>query len=208
MKTRYEQIKELYAALGFPFYEGSNTVNLYGIRQGYDVVNLFDDPLGLAVMNESGEPICLEHAGTTKPGLYWLKNKMGSVNGTFILEQGYYKHCWLVRKHRGQYEALCQVYSYQGFWGVRDNNSDGLFDIEGLRVNNVTGLNMHHARDKMFVGPYSAACQARQHDEDHFEMMEIVNACLAYWNATKVSYALFDLAIPETAEAYAKIMKS
>ena len=190
--SRYQEIKQMYETEGWPFFTAKHAVNIYGIRSGYKV-NQWDDILGIAYIDDMGNEVCIESIGTTKPGLYWLKNKMGSVRGTFVLMKGYFKHCFEVRKHKGEYDALCQIYGYKGFWGIRDDDSDGKFDLDRKLVNDVTGLNAHHGKDKNLVGPYSAACQVRKHDEDHWVMMAIVRKAADYWNSKKFSYALFDL---------------
>lgn len=186
----YAETKRMYAAEGWKFFDDPWAINLWGWRSGYEV-NEWDDVLGMSLIDGFGSEICISAEGTTKPGLYWLKNKMGSVNGTFVLNKGYYKHCFEVRKHRGDYDALCQRYGYQGFYGVRDNNSDGVFDLDGKVVNDVTGLNMHHGKDKNYVGPYSAACQVRKHDEDHEITMSFIRKAKDYWSSNYFSYALF-----------------
>jgi len=191
--TRFDEIRQLYDDHGFPFYDQKNALNLYGIRTGYEVVDLWNDILGMAFVDEFGNQVCIEHVGTTKPGLYWLKNRLGSVNGTFILMEGHFRHCFEVRKHKGEYDALCQVYGYKGFHGPRDNDSDGEFDLDTEWVNDVTGLNMHHGKDRQLVGPYSAACQVRQSPEDHAVLMAVARKCLDYWNAKKLSYSLFTI---------------
>ncbi len=186
----YQEIRNLYVREGWPFFEKPWALNIWGIRSGYKV-NEWDDLLGVAFTDEHGSQVCISAEATTKPGLYWLKNKMGSVDGTFVLGKGYYKNCFEVRKHRGEYDALCQRYGYKEFYGVRDNDSDGEFDLDGEIVNDVTGLNMHHGKDKDYVGPYSAACQVRKHDEDHKILMAIVNKAKDHWDSKYFSYALF-----------------
>lgn len=191
MKLTYEQVQNLYKKHGYKFYDsGAYNVNLFGIRAGYKTVDEFDDFLGIAFRDESGNPNVIIAKATTKPGLYWLKKKMGNENGTFILAPGYYPHCWQIGEHKG-YPALVQKGS--PFVGWRDADQDGEFDICGETYTDVTGLNCHTTSfmsEVEKVGPYSAGCQVRENDIDHMIMMQIVRrSCELYGNS--FSYALF-----------------
>jgi hypothetical protein len=189
----YEEIKQRYVQKGYPFYTKPYDVNLYGIRSTSAVVDEFNDTLGIAYTDLFGNEINLEHRGTTKPGLYWLKNKKGNVNGTAILVPDHYKGCWAIGKHKGEYEALIQS-SRAGFKVWRDNDSDGQFDYTGPIYTDVTGINMHTESllsETEKVGPYSAGCQVRQFDQEHFMVMQICEMQTLY-HGSLFSYTLFD----------------
>jgi hypothetical protein len=192
MKISYNKVKSMYAEKGWKFYDsGAFNVNLFGIRNGYDVVDEFNDILGIAYVDDFGNEVVVTHKGTTKPGLYYLKNKLGGNNGTAILIPGYYSKCWKIGEHKG-YQALVQNGMPFKVW--RDNNSDGKFDIGGTVYTDVTGLNRHTTSfltEKTKVGPYSAGCQVDQDDEDHLVDMAICSkSARLYGNS--FSYALFD----------------
>lgn len=188
----YSEVKALFETLELRFYDkGIFNVNLFGIRSGFDQVNEFNDQLGIAYRDEFGNGQVLMHKGTTKPGLYWLKNKKGNVNGTFILAPGQYPNCWSIGKHKG-YEALVQLGS--PFKGWRDNDQDGMFDPEGRIYTDVTGLNMHTTsfkNDVDKVGAYSAGCQVRQHSEDHLMVMQVLRRSAEIYG-NNFSYTLID----------------
>jgi len=189
----YDQVKELYKQNGYKFYDsGKHNVNLFGIRNGYDTVDEFNDVLGIAYRDDNNKPVVIEHKGTTKPGLYYLKNKLGNKNGTAILIPGYYPKCWTIGKHSGKYEALVQNGNVFNVW--RDNDSDGKFDIGGRIYTDVGGLNMHTTSFVNYnakVGAYSAGCQVRQYSKQHLEVMEIIKkSAQLYGNV--FSYALFE----------------
>lgn len=93
MNLTYNDIVQLYQKHGYPFYTKPYDLNLFGIRSSSLTVDEFNDPLGVAYTDMFDAGVLLLHKGTTKPGLYWLKNKMGSVNGTFILKPGHYRKC-------------------------------------------------------------------------------------------------------------------
>lgn len=191
--SRYQEIKEMYSCDGYKFYEGEFAINLYGIRKGYDVVNEFDDILGAAFQDSFGNGVVIESQGTTKPGLHWLKNKKGNVNGTAILQPGQYLRCWQIGLHNGKYSALRQVTRFN-VW--RDGDSDGEFDIDGDTYTDVTGLNMHttsFVNEIEKVGAYSAGCQVRKHHEDHELVMAILNRAKDRWDNDIFSYTLFEL---------------
>lgn len=171
----HSEVKLLFESLGHKFYDhGAYNVNLFGIRSKSNLVDQFDDILGIAFRDDFGNPIVLEHRGTTKPGLYWLRDKMGNENGTFILAPGQYRRCWKIGDHKG-YEALVQEGS--PFTGWRDGDQNGKIDPEGKLHQDVTGLNMHTTsfkNDVELVGAYSAGCQVRQKPEDHRMVIEIL----------------------------------
>lgn len=194
MNLTYDTVGEMYAQLGYRFYDsGKFNVNLFGIRKDLSV-DIFNDIIGIAFRDQRNEPVLKAYVGTTEPGLYWLKNKLGGINGTFILKDGYYPKCWKIDKHKGQYEALVQA-RYGVFQGWRDNNSDGQLDMDGEIFTDVTGLNLHttsHLYGSVEkVGAYSAACQVLKFTRDHLELMGIVKKSRDIYG-NLFSYALFD----------------
>lgn len=189
----YDAIKKRYEAHDYKFFSDPYALNLYGIRKGYKTVDEFNDILGVAFVDSFGNEVCLEHQGSTKPGLYWLKNKKGNINGTAILVPGQYLNCWKIGEHNGQYKALRQNGNPFRVW--RDGDSDGLFDIQGRHYTDVTGLNMHTTsfrNDTQKVGAYSAGCQVRQNWQDHEAIMGIIERAIEVWGNNVFSYTLFD----------------
>lgn len=187
-----ELIKEVYEDKHYPFFTGAWNVNIGGIRNDdLSVVDEFNDILWLAWEDDFGRDNLLIHRGTTKPGLYWLKNKMGNMNGTAILAEGYYFSCWTQGLHKGQYKALVQSDKAK-FLVYRDNDRDGKFDISGKLYDDVSGLNGHTTsfiNDKDRVGAYSAGCQVREDDKDHIAAMAIIEKSMERYGKY-VSYGL------------------
>jgi hypothetical protein len=194
MNLTYDKVSKMYADAGYRFYDGGKfNVNIFGIRKDL-TVDLFNDIIGIAYRDEHNNPVLKAYEGTTDPGYYWLKNKLGGIGGTFILAPGYYPKCWKNGLHHGEYEALVQS-GPDVFKGWRDNNSDGELDMSGPIVTDVQGLNLHttsHLRGfAQKVGAYSAACQVIKYTKNHLELMGIVKKSRDLYGEF-FSYALFN----------------
>lgn len=188
---KFKEIKKATEAKGYDWWEGVNNVFLYGIRNDSLLTDMWNDVLGICYLDSFGNKINLMHHGTTKPGLYWLKNKMGHIKGTAILIPGQYRGCWKVGKHKG-YRALQQKRMPFKVW--RDDNQDSQFDYSGRTYGDVTGLNMHtesRESNTKKVGAYSAGCQVREFDKEHFMIMNLIeHSIIRYGNS--LSYTLFE----------------
>lgn len=192
LKLTFDDIKKVTQQKGYVWWEGEYDVFHYGIRSRSLLVDLWNDILGVCYIDKFGNKINLMHKGSTKPGLNWLKDKMGNINGTAILQPGQYRRCWTIGLHNG-YPALVQ--SQLGVFNAwRDNNKDGRFDFQGATYTDVTGLNMHTEsliRDTDKVGLYSAGCQVRAFDKEHFMVMAVTELSVAMYG-DGVSYTLFE----------------
>lgn len=190
----FSSLFQTYSRKGYPFYDtGRFNVNLFGIRNSENVVDEFNDILGLCYLDDFSRPNVLLIKGTTKPGAYWLGQKMGNSKGTFVLAEGYYRHGFIKGKHKGQYDCLVQNGSGI-FKGYRDDNKNGIIDYDGPMHDDVTGLNFHTTsflNDKEKVGAYSAGCQVSQDDKDHLTFMPIIYKSMEIYGS-RVSYALFN----------------
>lgn len=173
-KIDYDFVKSMYAQKSYKFFDsGEYDVNFFGIRnKDLTIVNKFNDLIGVAYLDEFLNKQCLVFAGTTKPGLTYLKDKLGNPNGTGILCEDQYRKCWVIGKHNigkaHEHEAMVQ--SGPGVFKVwRDKDSDGNFDLDGPVYTDVQGLNGHTTRDFDIenVGAFSAACNVIQDDKEH-----------------------------------------
>lgn len=192
MKLTYSNIEKTTKRKGYKFWTGKYNPFLYGIRSRSMVVDEWNDILGICFEDDFGNKINLMHRGSTKPGLYWLKKKMGNVNGTAILIPGQYRRCWTLGKHK-DYKALVQARN-DVFKVWRDNDQDGQFDYNGKVYEDVTGLNGHtesllSKTEK--VGAYSAGCQVREFDREHFVVMNLLEKSIDQWGDS-FSYTLFE----------------
>lgn len=187
----YQDIRSLHKRKEYNWRDGINELNPFGIRSKDMLVDEFNDTLGVAYIDNFGNQQCLVFKGTTKPGYYWLKKKMGNVNGTFILCPGFYEDCWRLGKHKGRYDALIQK-GTGIFKGWRDNDSDGELDYSGDIYDDVTGLNWHttsfdHEIER--VNAYSAGCQVNKDDLDHLVLIALWKK--HFENYKTIDYALF-----------------
>ena len=194
MDLNYKQIRLAYHSKKYPFFEtGRYNVNIFGIRNKLDV-DMFNDFIGVVYKDSFGPQIKI-YNGTTDPGLYWLKNDKGNINGTFILGEGYHRQCWKLHKHHGKYECLGQAKS-DSFWGYRDNDKDSELDMAGPIYRDVVGLNLHttsHLKGMAEkVGAYSAGCQVINKVDDFNEFMRICKISMDIYGP-RVSYALFNV---------------
>ncbi|MFB6342640.1 hypothetical protein ACE1ET_13005 [Saccharicrinis sp. FJH62] len=194
MQITYEQLQQIYNRKGYNFFDrGSYNLNIFGIRSDNPLVDEFNDFIGLAYRDVSRNKIVHLFNATTKPGLYWLKQKTGSVNGTAILIPGQYKSCWTLGFHKG-YQALTQkAIGVFNIW--RDNDMDGDLDTSGQVFSDVTGLNLHTTsfkNDVEKVGAYSAGCQVIQDDLDfNIFLAVVIKSSMIYGSV--FSYTLFEL---------------
>jgi hypothetical protein len=168
MLLNYDLLEGAYKKRSFVFLKRPYEVNVGGIRSKNPVVNEFNDVLFIAYLDGFGQKQCLCFKGSTLPGLYYLKNKLGNVKGTFIVQPGQNINAWELSFHHigtpEQYEAYRQVGTILGW---RDDNADGKFDFSGPTYSDGQGVNGHHAADKAAVGAYSAGCFVVQDKEEH-----------------------------------------
>lgn len=179
-KIDYEFVRKLYSAKGYRFYDsGQYNVNLFGIRnKDLTIVDSFNDLIGVAYIDEFLNKQCLVFQGTTKPGLTYLKDKLGNPNGTGILCEGQFQKCWFIDVHNKgtvhEHEAYRQAFA-GAFKVWRDANKNGKLDCTGPIYTDVSGLNGHTTRhfDIVKVGGFSAACQVVQDDKEHQIWMSV-----------------------------------
>ena len=177
MNLTYDKLKETMEAKQYSFFDdGAYNLNIFGIRSGDYKVDEFNDFVGLAYRDEGDNKVLQVFKATTKPGLYYLKNKLGNVNGTAILIPGQYRKCWKLGFHKQRYQALVQ--NGAGVFKVwRDNDSDSDLDMNGPVYTDVGGLNAHttsFTSEVERVGQYSAGCQVIQDDLDFKIFLAIV----------------------------------
>ena len=156
-----EKIQKTLESKEYVWFDGNNyDVNIVGIRNSetYDhVTNKFDDLMTLSYKDECGEWNYWEFECTTDPGKHWVENIMNE-SGVAILKEGQYRGSHKIRKHRGQYDALCQKGLLQVY---RDINLDECFDfIEENVQEGYYGINIHKAgTSSKQVDKWSAGCQ-------------------------------------------------
>lgn len=193
MIISYNKLKNIVESKSYAFFDkGSFNINIFGIRSNDLKINEFNDYMGVAYRDDFNNTNIQIFKATTKPGLYWLKNKLGNINGTAILIPGQYKSCWKLGYHKG-YQALVQ--NGIGIFKVwRDNDADGELDINGQIYKDVSGLNGHTTsfkNDIDMVGAYSAGCQVIQDDLDFNIFLSVIKKSTNNYGNT-FSYTLLE----------------
>lgn len=170
-------------------YEFDNLINIFGVRSNDHTPNVFNDEI-VVVHCVDGEWKTFASPATTDPGARWLSGKPLNAAGTAILVPGQYKSKYTIRKHRNEYDAVCQK------WGTsvkvyRDDDRDGRLDFD-CPVGNAGGINIHRA-DKYktiySIGAYSAGCQVFQNPK-HFDQFMAICHKAAKSNGNSFTYTL------------------
>lgn len=178
-----DKIKAALNSKGYRWFAGKNyDVNIVGIRNSQTlehVTNKFDDLMTISYRDECGEWNYFEFECTTDPGKHWVENLMNE-SGVAIVKEGQYRGSHEIRKHRGQYDALCQ----KGLLKVyRDKNLDESYDFHEENVaEGYYGINIHRAgTNSTQIDRWSAGCQvfAKRKNFDFF--MDIMYNAKAAW---------------------------
>lgn len=174
------------------FTKGNYNLNIFGIRAYPGQVNKFDDVIGMIYkVNEVWH--INKYAGTTDPGLYYLKEPM-NVSGTAILKEGQYKGAFKIGMHQGKYEALVQNKPLPVYRDA-DRDTEHDFDEKTLQTG-MFGINIHRATgiagaSSVQVDKWSAGCQVIAAYNDFQEFMSLVNTARKNWGST-FTYTLFN----------------
>lgn len=177
------EIERAVKAKGYAWFTGLDfDVNIVGIRNSetYDhITNKFDDLITVSYRLVDGEWEYFEFQCTTDPGKYWSENLINE-SGVAILKEGQYRGSHKIRKHRGQYDALCQKAPLQVY---RDNNLDECFDLIEENINEgIYGINIHKAgRDSKQIDKWSAGCQVIANESDWNVFMAIMYIARKNW---------------------------
>jgi hypothetical protein len=193
-------IIEAQNAANYPVFKGKDynlTIGGYRSNQLNTVVSdMFDDVMWwLYPLNGTFELHLFE--ATTDPGKYFLEKPMNKY-GTAILKEGFYKHLWGVGKHRGDYEAYCQI-NPATYW--RDADRDDVMETQNLSKG-VIGANCHHSYgEPNLVGNRSAGCQVIWRRKDWAKAIELRDKQVAAGLGSKFSYSLHSVdTMPSLAE--------
>jgi hypothetical protein len=169
MILNYDLLESAYKKHSYIFLKRPYECNVGGIRCKNPIEDQFNDVLFICYLDSFGQKQCLVFKGSTLPGLYYLKNKLGNVKGTFIVQPQQALNAWELSYHHindleKRYEAFRQIGVIKGW---RDLDQDGRFDFSGITYTDAQGVNGHHAADKEAVGAYGAGCQVVQDKEEH-----------------------------------------
>lgn len=191
-----QQIKDTVLSKGYKWFESGNyNLNIVGVRNSETdgvVTNKFDDCLTLSY-NVDGEEHFHCFQATTDPGTHWEKNLLNS-KGVAILVPGQYRGSHRIRKHRGQYDALCQQKTLPVY---RDKNKDGVYDMLEENIDEgIFGINIHRAtkwagKTSTQIDKWSAGCQVIAANDDFRLFMEIANKGKDLWG-NSFTYTLIE----------------
>ncbi len=174
-KLTAANIAKIFAAKGYAFDSRKQdyAINIVGIRSNDATSNVFNDWLWLSYWYR-GHLVEKTYNITTDPGGYWLSQQPLNSSGTAILVPGQYKDLYHIRKHRGEYDAVCQKWDTT-VRVYRDRDKDGELDFDAP-VGTAGGINIHRASkvQKLYkVDSHSAGCQVFQDPSDFNEFMSV-----------------------------------
>ncbi len=190
-KPTIAQIQQVLAKKAYQFFDNDKkpyNLNIIGVRSASKAVNLFNETLAIIYRDESKDQHIDYFRYTTKPGLYYLKNPL-HPDGCAILTEGQHLGAMKMRKHRGQYEALCQAKPMPFF---RDGNLDDKHDFSGKIYTKNVGLNIHQESPKVmskWIGKYSAGCGVIQARFEYF--MFLIHQGIKHWG-NRFTYTLIN----------------
>lgn len=183
------------------FLNGDYNLNLFGIRSPDDESGVYNDLLGCAYKVD-GQWHVRYWAATCDPGVYYRENP-ANVAGTAILVPGQYRNVYKINKHRGKYDALCQINGKVTVW--RDDNKDDTLDHEdGSEASGYYGINIHASSsdpynenrdrdaDTAQVNRWSAGCQVHATTTGFREMMDLCNKQIKHRGWKTFTYTLVD----------------
>ena len=179
MSYNREQIETAVKAKGYKWFDDETNkgfdVNIVGIRNNTPsvakkVTNVFDDLITISFKNEKGiwEFYCWN--ATTDPGKKGVE-KFTNKKGVARLVPNQYRGVWMVDKHQGKYDALCQRLGNVTVF--RDANKNMTYD-ENVTDAGMFGINIHKAgQDSTWVDDWSHGCQVFKRVKDFDVFMKI-----------------------------------
>lgn len=191
MYTR-EQIEKAVKAKKYLWFNSNKDydVNIVGVRNsstGKKVTNVFDDFLTISFkIDDVWQFYCWN--ATTEPGKKGMLE--GKANGGVArLVPGQYRGVWMIDKHQGKYDALCQRKGNVTVY--RDANRDMVFD-ETKTDTGMFGINIHKAgQDSTWVENWSEGCQVFKRVKDFDQFMKICKMA-AKIHGNHFSYTLLE----------------
>lgn len=197
MSYSREQIETAVKAKGYKWFEDTSNktydVNIVGVRNNVPnvadkVTNVFDDFITISFKNEKGvwEFYCWN--ATVDPGKKGVE-KFTNKKGVARLVPNQYRGVWMVDKHQGKYDALCQRLGNVTVF--RDANKDMTYD-EKVTDTGMFGINIHKAgQDSTWVDNWSHGCSVFKRVKDFDVFMKICKRA-AKIHGNKFSYTLLE----------------
>lgn len=169
--------QQIQAQFGIELETQPNFITLVGLRLVEQNNNKFSDLICIIRTLSAGDYATEVYRITTTPGRSILRNfKKYNSRGAATLKEGFYKHSHIIRKHRGQYYAICQS---KPMWVYRDANRDDIIDYSPVTLTEETpGINIHKAGKsgtRETINDFSAGCQVFANTADFDRMMVLAN---------------------------------
>ena len=197
MSYNREQIEKAVKAKGYKWFDDASNkgfdVNIVGVRNNTPsvakkVTNVFDDFLTISFKDEKGNWQFYCWNATTDPGKKGVE-KFTNKKGVARLVPNQYRGVWMVDKHQGKYDALCQRLGNVTVF--RDANKNMTYD-ENVTDAGMFGINIHKAgQDSTWVDDWSHGCQVFKRVKDFDVFMKICKKA-AKIHGNKFSYTLLE----------------
>lgn len=189
-----DEVRQVMLKKGYKFFENGNyNLNIIGERKENGRTNEFDDTIHLIYRRTGDEDLTIQSFPiTTEPGSYWLHNPF--EGGTAILVPGQYQSTYMIRKHQGKYDAVCQKHDKK-VKVYRDKNKDNVLDMNAEDITEgIYGINIHRSNPYSMsttVDKWSAGCQVFSEVTafDHF--MFLANRSKTIWG-NSFTYTLLE----------------
>lgn len=190
-KCANADFKAVLAKKGYAFFiKGDYNLNIIGVRHsGSKITNKFEDCIVVIYNTANEKNIKRVFPCTTLPGKKAMDNP-SNYKGTAILKPGQYRGAYTIRKHRGQYEALCQAKALPVY---RDNDKDNEYDFNPITIDNgIFGINIHKAGvNSINIDGWSYGCQVFQKLIDFNAFMRLVKRSAEIYG-NKFTYTLIN----------------
>jgi hypothetical protein len=186
-----EDLLQLIEKHKYILYTKKYQLNIVGVRSKNGAVNKFNDTIYVFYKDANDNWTLRSWAVTVDPGITYMK-KLLNPKGAGALVAGQYVNVYMIDKHQGKYDALCQRNGPVKVY--RDKNKDDKYDFVDASIDSgMFGVNIHKAGiDSINVDGWSAACSVFKRIKDFNEFMS-----LAYLheknNGNKFTYTLIDL---------------
>ena len=197
MSYNREQIEKAVKAKGYKWFDDASNkgfdVNIVGVRNNTPsvakkVTNVFDDFLTISFKDEKGNWQFYCWNATTDPGKKGVQ-KFTNKKGVARLVPNQYRGVWMVDKHQGKYDALCQRLGNVTVF--RDANKNMTYD-ENVTDAGMFGINIHKAgQDSTWVDDWSHGCQVFKRVKDFDVFMKICKKASKI-HGNKFSYTLLE----------------
>ena len=197
MSYSREQIETAVKAKGYKWFEDTSNktydVNIVGVRNNTPnvadkVTNVFDDLITISFKNEKGVWEFYYWNATVDPGKKGVE-KFTNKKGIARLVPNQYRGVWMIDKHQGKYDALCQ--RLDNVTVFRDANKDMTYD-EKVTDTGMFGINIHKAgQDSTWVDDWSHGCSVFKRVKDFDVFMKICKKA-AKIHGNKFSYTLLE----------------